>query len=68
MSFNRFAYLLSHLRLDDKTQREELRPHDKFAPARYRTFWVGLRGSSKKGKDSGNNVQKKLKLNNVSLD
>lgn len=35
MSFNRFAYLLSHLRLDDKDTREERRAHDKFAPARF---------------------------------
>jgi hypothetical protein len=41
MSYNRFAYLLSHIRLDDKTKRDEARIHDKFAPARYfRHFFV----------------------------
>lgn len=35
MSYNRFAYLLSHLRLDRITERAEARLHDKFAPARY---------------------------------
>jgi hypothetical protein len=34
MSYNRFAYLLAHLRMDDRSQRDALRPHDKFAPAR----------------------------------
>lgn len=27
--------MLSHIRMDDKTRREEDRLHDKFAPARY---------------------------------
>jgi hypothetical protein len=34
MAYNRFAYLLSHIRLDDSTVREEARRHDKFAAAR----------------------------------
>jgi hypothetical protein len=34
MAYNRFAFLLSHLRLDNIMEREEARLHDKFAPAR----------------------------------
>lgn len=34
MSYNRFVFLLSHLRLDDAAVREEARKHDKFAAAR----------------------------------
>jgi hypothetical protein len=34
MSFNRFKFLMSHVRLDDVTVREEAKKHDKFAPAR----------------------------------
>lgn len=32
---NRFAFLLSHLRLDDIDLRATNKKHDKFAPARY---------------------------------
>jgi hypothetical protein len=35
MSYNRFVFLLSHLRLDNAAVREEARRHDKFAAARY---------------------------------
>jgi hypothetical protein len=34
MSYNRFSFLLSHLRLDNAAIREEARRHDKFAAAR----------------------------------
>lgn len=34
MSYNRFCFLLSHLRLDDASLRREARLHDKFAAAR----------------------------------
>lgn len=34
MSFNRFSYLLSKLRTDDKATRDERRRHDKFAACR----------------------------------
>ncbi len=34
MAYNRFAYLLSHIRLDDAAVREEARLHDKLAAAR----------------------------------
>jgi hypothetical protein len=34
MSYNRFAFLLSHLRLDNIAELEEARLRDKFAPAR----------------------------------
>jgi hypothetical protein len=34
MSYNRFSFLLSHLRLDDAQVREEAKKHDKFAAAR----------------------------------
>jgi hypothetical protein len=34
MSYNRFVFLLSHLRLDNAAVCEEARKHDKFAAAR----------------------------------
>jgi hypothetical protein len=34
MSCLRFKFLLSHLRLDDRSVRDEARRHDKFAAAR----------------------------------
>lgn len=34
MSANRFSFLLSHLRLDDRSVRDEAKLHDKFAAAR----------------------------------
>lgn len=34
-AFNRFKFLLAHLRFDDATIREEARLQDKFAPARW---------------------------------
>jgi hypothetical protein len=34
MSYNRFVFLLNHLRLDNASAREEARKHDKFAAAR----------------------------------
>jgi hypothetical protein len=34
MSYNRFAFILSHLRMDKIAEREEIRKHDKFALAR----------------------------------
>jgi hypothetical protein len=36
----RFAFLLAHLRMDVKAEREEARLQDKFAPARYKRIFV----------------------------